>query len=214
MVEAVIFDFDGVIALSEHVHIAAWELSAKEMNLDLPDGFLEGGIGANDPDLVRDLVIYNKQRHGFTTILAAKQDAYRRLAKSQIKLVEGVTEIIHALSLRVPLGLATSSALGDITSTLEKHKLRDKFRTILTIENVTRPKPHPEIYLLAAENLGKQPSNCWVFEDSIHGINAANAAGMNVIGLATTFAPSQLPPVKRVIENYLNQAEIFALIFQ
>jgi HAD superfamily hydrolase (TIGR01509 family) len=183
------------------------------MNLQLPEGFLEAGIGANDPDLVRDLVIYNKQRYGFTTILAAKQEAYRKLAKNQIKLVDGVKDMIHTLSERLPLGLATSSALGDILSTLDTHNLRDKFRTILTIENVTKPKPNPEIYLLAAERLGKHPKNCWVFEDSIHGVTAANAAGMNVIGLTTSFHPSKLPPVRRVIDNYLNKDEILAIIF-
>ncbi|MBI1784519.1 HAD-IA family hydrolase, partial [Candidatus Sumerlaeota bacterium] len=68
--------------------------------------------------------------------------------------------------------------------------------------SVTNPKPHPEIYLKAAAEIGVAPENCWIFEDSHHGAAAARAAGAKVIGLATTLPIGAIGPVHATISDY------------
>lgn len=65
-------------------------------------------------------------------------------------------------------------------------ELKEWFDTIVTADKITHSKPHPECYLLAAEELGVSPDECWVFEDSFSGLEAGRSAGMTVVGLATT----------------------------
>src|SRR6185295_2953739 len=92
----------------------------------------------------------------------------------------------------VPLAVATSARRSDAVALLGPLGLLDRFRTIVAAEDVTRGKPDPEVYLLAAARLGAAADRCLVFEDALVGVRAARGAGMRVVGVATAYEPADL----------------------
>ncbi len=198
----VIFDFDGTIALSEHVHQQAWVDLCAEWGHALPAGFLEKAVGATDESLSLELA--EKWWHGraYGEILSKKRRYYQQRCGTESTLVPGIDAFLSRLKGIWPIGLATSASIDDITPTIEAYALKPFFEVVLTIESVRNPKPHPEIYLMAAERLGIDPEATFVFEDSPTGAQAARAAGMKVIGMTTTFPAEHIGPLHAAIADY------------
>lgn len=209
--QALIFDFDGVIALSEPTHARAWFDVAKAFDRELPEGFIESGIGHSDP-MLSDRLGEDWGGLKGADILEAKQTYFRRRIGEEVELVPGVKPAIERWFGRYPMALATSSTREDLAPVMEREGLWPKFETVLTRDSVVRPKPDPEIYLSAASKLGVAPERCWVFEDSVQGVSAARDAGMKVVGITTTFAAESLHPVEGCFENFLNVQRIERLI--
>lgn len=208
----VIFDFDGVIVLSEAVHQRAWVDLAREAGRELPEGFLETGVGYSDAILSATLAEHWGGDRAPLEILESKRRAYQARCMEETQFVPGAREALAFFSSRHPLALATSSTLGDIRPHLHGMGLDRHFKAVLTIDNVTRPKPDPEIYLMAAGRLGLAPERCWVFEDSVHGAAAARAAGMRIIGMTTTFGPGGIGPVEAEFQDYSDLPSIYSVI--
>lgn len=206
-----IFDFDGVVILSEHVHGYAWGDLAAQYDRPLPAGFLETGTGRPDAELASELVGHWGVDIPSTTLLERKRANYQARVTESV-LVPGVFEALQFFSKRYPLAVATSSTMGDIEPSLRAYGLERFFSAILTVDSVIRPKPDPEIYLKAAARLGVDPRECWVFEDSISGASAARAAGSRVIGVTTTLTPRDLAPVEAAIPDFQNLDTIVRLI--
>ena len=102
--------------------------------------------------------------------------------------IPGVMDFIHKLREKgVKVAIVTSSNDAKMANAYREHpELKSMVDFIITADHVTHSKPHPECFLLGAATLGVEVENCVVFEDSFHGIEAGNRAGMKVIGLATT----------------------------
>ena len=100
-------------------------------------------------------------------------------------LVPGIREFL-ARHRDLPLGIATNAELPNVDFVLDETGLRPFFRVIVDGHQVSNPKPHPEIYLRVADELGVNPAECVVFEDSHTGVQAGLAAGMRVVGISTT----------------------------
>jgi HAD superfamily hydrolase (TIGR01509 family) len=102
--------------------------------------------------------------------------------------IDGVVDFMKELREKgVKLAIVTSSNDAKMANAYREHpELKSMVDYIVTADRVTHSKPHPECFLLGAEMLGVEKDNCIVFEDSFHGIEAGNRAGMKVIGLATT----------------------------
>lgn len=197
-----IFDFDGVVALSEAAHAAAWDDVAEHFGRDLPPGFAEKGIGITDRIGAFDLA---RQWGGVVPgerVLETKQHYYRRRARREPVFVPGVVETLRYFAGRTPMAVATSSSRQDIEPWFDRGRLTPYFEAVLTIESVRRPKPDPEIYLAAAAGLGLPPERCIVFEDSIQGARAARTAGARLIGLTTTFDAEALSPLDAHLPDF------------
>jgi HAD superfamily hydrolase (TIGR01509 family) len=201
---AVIFDFDGVVLLSEPFHMAAWTKLAQEIMCPLPEGFLERGLGTSDEDLSQELAqCWRSEQVSYDWILNKKRAYYQDSLKETMVMVPGVLAAIKHLHGKLPLALATSSCRLDIEPVIEKYHLRRYFSVILTVEDVQKPKPDPEIYLKAAARLSVSPQQCWVFEDSFSGITAAQKAGMNIIAVTTAYPVHELPRVAGYIPDFV-----------
>jgi beta-phosphoglucomutase len=203
-----IFDFDGVLALSEPVHAASWADMSTELGRPLPPGFIERGIGNTDRNLSFELAQHWGEGFNGETVLETKREFYRRRAAQVAPLVPGVPEALRRYAGRYPMAVATSSTRGDLEPYFHASGIDRYFKAVLTIESVTRPKPDPEIYLAAAERLGLAPERCVVFEDSIHGVRAARAARTRLIGLTTTFSPEQLAPLDGHMPDFADLARL------
>jgi len=102
----------------------------------------------------------------------------------------------------IKMAIASSATVEDIEFVLNKIPIRDDFEAIIDGSRVSKGKPNPQIFLKAAADLQARPEDCVVFEDSLAGIKAANAAGMKVVGITTGHKAEQLQPSSLVIDDY------------
>jgi HAD superfamily hydrolase (TIGR01509 family) len=183
MIEAVVFDLDGVLIDSEPVWEQVrrglvaergghWAADAQQrlMGMSTPEWarYLSEDLGAGlPPDEVAALV---------TDRMAAR---YRE----HIPLLPGAVEAVRRLAARWPLGLASSAPATLIQTVLETAGLRSSFQVTMSTEQVPHGKPAPDIYLAVAERLGVPPASCAAVEDSSNGLRSAAAAGLHVIAI-------------------------------
>ena len=198
---ALILDMDGVIIHSNPLHRKAWEQYSRRFGIETDEAMHQRMYGRRNDDIVRDffgpqLTPEEVHEHG-----AAKERLYRELMGPVVKesLVPGVVEFL-ARHRHLPIAMATSAEPENVEFLLEAAGLRPYFRAIVDGHQVRDPKPHPEIYLKAAEMLRASPRNCVAFEDSFAGIQSAQSAGMMVVGVRTTH--DELPGVDLQIWDF------------
>lgn len=178
-----LFDFDGVVADTEWISntILAEGLSS----LGLPTTFeqsLERYGGRNWPD-TEALIERSIGRKLDTGFVAGLEDIMHKRFVTDLKEVEGLSAFVSRFS-DLPRCIASSSGLPYLTHALDVIRLTQLFGThVYSATMVANGKPHPDVYLFAADKIGIQPSNGIVIEDSPVGVRAGVAAGMTVIGL-------------------------------
>jgi beta-phosphoglucomutase family hydrolase len=190
---AVIFDMDGVLVDSGASHRAAWRAMLDELGVAEPEQAWRRTIGRPAHEAVSRLLGRDLSEDEARRLSELKHEHYTRLAASGLPPVRGAAAFLDTLAaLGVPRALATSARRADVTRLLEPLGFLDHFAVIVAAEDVRRGKPHPEVYLRAAEGLGVAPERCLVFDDSRVGIEAARAAGMRVIAVATAHGGGEL----------------------
>ncbi len=189
LIEAVIFDLDGVLVDSEPLQFAAYStvLAGYGKTLTRED-FIEHWIGQGR--LGEHLERYEIEAP-VEEVRRAKNEIYQRLIREKMKLRPGIEGLIRRLSREMPVALASSAHPVSVNAVLDRFELRSYFSVILTSADVANNKPDPEIYLLTAERLGVSPERCLVFEDSRAGVLSAKGAGMRVIALPHDFTLHQ-----------------------
>ena len=198
---ALILDMDGVIINSNPWHRKAWAEYNRRFGIETDEAMLQRMYGKRNDDIVRDffgahLTDEEVHAHG-----AAKEQLYREMIRPAVNeaLVPGVREFLGRHR-HLPIGLATNAERANVDFVLDEAHLRPYFRVVVDGHQVPNPKPHPDIYLRAAEQLGTAQRDCVVFEDSFTGIEAARAAGMAVVGVTTTH--DNLPGVDLAIRDF------------
>jgi HAD superfamily hydrolase (TIGR01509 family) len=190
---AVIFDMDGVLIDSGAHHRQAWIVLLGELGVTPPPGFWRRTIGRPSVEAVPLLLGASVAPAEARRLANRKHAHYETLAAAGMPAVPGVRAFVDVLRARgVPLAVATSARRVDTVELLGPLGLLDRFAAIVAAEDVTRGKPDPEVYLRAAERLGTPARACLVFEDAVVGVQAARAAGMRVIGVATTYQADDL----------------------
>src|SRR5262245_44339802 len=122
-----------------------------------------------------------------------KEECYRDVSRGRIHLMDGVREVLDALSARgVRLAIGSSGPRANLELTVAECGLEGRFASIASLEDITRGKPDPQIFLVAASRSGVEPAFSVVFEDAPVGIQAAKAAGMYAVGLTTTHPAAAL----------------------
>ncbi len=184
---AFVFDLDGVIVNSNPVHSRSWREYLRRVGIEPPEDFDQRMYGRRNDDIVRavfgaGLAEDEALRHG-----AEKEKLYRLMMAPVLEahLVPGIPGFLERHR-AVPKAIATNGEQANLDFVLDRAGLKRYFPAALHGGLIERPKPHPEIYLRAAELLCVPPARCIVFEDSYAGVEAARAAGARVVGLATT----------------------------
>ena len=199
---ALIFDLDGVIVDSMPVHELAWRRYLESLGFDGSD-IPSRMHGRRNDEIVRDFLGETMDQHAVLAHGAAKERVFRDLLRERLResLVAGIAEWLDRVE-GAPIALATNAERANIDFTLDGTGLRRYFDVIVDGSEVSRPKPAPDVYLLAAELLGISPRDCIVFEDSPVGVAAAVAAGMRVVGVRTH--PSPLDGILFSVANFLD----------
>jgi beta-phosphoglucomutase len=194
-----------VIVDSNPVHRAAWAEYSRRHGVETTEAMQTRMYGKRNDQIVRDFLGAHLTDAEVTEHGAAKERLYRELMQARLgdTLVPGVREFItrhHDL----PIALATNAEPANVDFVLDGAEMRPLFRAIVDGHQVSSPKPHPEIYLRAADLLGVAPEHCVVFEDSETGVQAGLAAGMRVVGVSTTH--EELPGVSLQIDSFRDAA--------
>ena len=186
---ALVFDMDGVVVDSNPVHRQAWLVYNRQFGIETDEAMQQRMYGKHNGEIVRDFFGPGLSAEEVFAHGAAKEALYRRIIEPELerRLVPGVREFLarHAAA---PLALATNAEPANVAFILKNADLARYFRVTLDGHAVRNPKPHPEVFLRAAELLTVPPADCIVFEDSHSGVTAARAAGMRTVGLRTTHA--------------------------
>jgi beta-phosphoglucomutase len=205
MIQAVFFDFNGVIVDDEPLQMKAYQEVLGREGLTLTEGDYYGSLGMDDVTFVRAAYARAEREADDETlgrVLEAKSEAHRKLLGDEPPLFPGVVNFVKALSRRYRLGLVSMARRAEIDYVLGLASLAEYFDVIISAEDATACKPDPSCYNngIAALNakggesniIPLRPEECLVIEDSPPGVRSARAAGMRTLGVTNTVPDSAL----------------------
>lgn len=197
MINAVIFDMDGVIVDNRDIHVEAFRLLAQRHGVSFCGEGLEWMYGrGNDTIIPRLFPPEVVGRAGLAELGREKETIYREIYRECMVPARGLVALLDELRDNgLPCAVGSSAPRRNVDFVLERCGIADYFSVVVTGDMVEFRKPDPSIFRMAAERLGVTPAECLVFEDSTAGIQAARSAGMPVIALATTLTAEQLSEV-------------------
>ena len=198
-----IFDWDGVVIDSRVHHEESWERLAAECGLPLPKDHFIKGFGRKNEYIIPEMLQWTQDPGEIHRLSLRKEALYRDVVSERgLSALPGVREWLAMLhDAGVPCAIGSSTHLANIQLSLRLLQLEGVFDAVVTSEDVTKGKPDPAVFLKAAERLHRPAARCVVFEDAHVGIAAANAAGMRVVGVATTHPKSELHNTDLAVER-------------
>lgn len=211
---ALIFDMDGVIVDSNPVHREAWVQFNRRAGIETTEAMHEFMYGKRNDEIVRDFIGNHLTDAEIFAHGAAKEVIFRDMIGPLLHgaLVPGLRDFLERHR-DFAIGCATNAEPANVAFVLDAAKIRQFFDVAVDGHQVARPKPFPDIYLRAAELLEVAPERCLVFEDSFTGVEAARAAGMEVVALRTTHR--EFRGVQLSVDNFLSsELDSFILGFR
>jgi HAD superfamily hydrolase (TIGR01509 family) len=205
MIQAIFFDFNGVIIDDERLQLAAYQDVLREHSIELTEADYFGALGMDDKTFVQ--AAFARADKTLTdevlgNVLAAKGALHRKLIEDELPLFPGVVTFLKTASRSFQLGLVSMASRNEIGYVLERANLQSLFKVVVSAEDVTVCKPAPDCYRIALEKLNDQsrgerklllmPGDCLVVEDSPPGIESGKQAGMRTLGVTNTVAEAAL----------------------
>ena len=202
---AAIFDMDGTLIDNNPYHFKSWqvlfrrhgkpELSKETFNKEM------SGV----PAMVTLRKYFGNEydEDGLKQLFKEKDEIYHHEYAPHIKPINGLEHFLKQLKANgIKTAVASSASTVNVEFAFSRLSIRPYFDAMIDATGITKPKPEPQIFLKAAEALRIEPVDCVVFEDSVSGVKAANAAGMKVVAITTTHKAGELKPVDMAIADY------------
>lgn len=183
--EALIFDLDGTLADTMPVHFMAYKIILRDYGIQFTPELFGTLAGVPAVDTIRRLNAMYGTSMEPEEIGQLKEREYEKIMH-KMKPVEPVVELVKKYHKKMPMAVGTGGYKRLAWKSLEILELDDFFTILVSTEDVTHPKPHPETFLKCAEKMGMLPEVCQVFEDGELGMRAAEDAGM-ISTLVTDF---------------------------
>ena len=199
----VIFDMDGVLVDSNEAHFETFQKMGRELGVSFPAELWKRTIGMHNKEIFPLWLGADLSPERARELAARKEAMYRELAETRLKAVPGVValiEALHAAGFRLAVG--SSGPRENVALAIRKLEIAPYLRAVVTGDDVTHGKPHPEIFLTAASRIELAPDRCLVIEDAPQGIRAARAAGMRVVGITTSREAEHLAEATRIISSF------------
>lgn len=201
--EALIFDMDGVIVDSEPRHERAFREVFHEMGYGETHGVdFPLYYGRSDRALWLDFIERHQPRWSLEELSEWKQRRFLEIIRHEQPIFVGLPELLAKLALRYKMAVASGSLHPVIDEVLAMKGLRRYFPVVVSVQDVPRGKPAPDVFLRAADMLNVSPGKCCVVEDSAAGVEAALAAGMAVIAITNSLSAEKLSKATQVVGSY------------
>jgi len=185
-ISAIIFDLDGTLVQTEDVHCDAWLTVLAKRGFHYDEHWFEQWIGTADRFLAQGVIDEHQLTIDRRELQLEKEALFYELVVKKNQAFPGIEAILEELSNRLPIAIATNSSRQDTEYVFRSTPVHRFMKKVVTASDVKQLKPHPEMYLLAAAQLGVPPNECIVLEDSPAGSEAGRAAGMYVLGLLSS----------------------------
>jgi beta-phosphoglucomutase family hydrolase len=214
---ALIFDMDGTIVDNMSFHTEAWIafFERRGQSID-PDQFFRDTAGRQGKEIIRHYVGEDLGDDEIMALTHEKEVIYRELYGPHRRTIEGFDAFIESARARGwKLAVATSASPGSARFVLDDMGLRERFdEIVIGTVDVPRGKPHPDVFLKAADRCGVMPAHSIVFEDAPLGVEAARRAGMRAVVLTTTLPASAFAEFDNVIAivNDFTQLDVETLL--
>jgi HAD superfamily hydrolase (TIGR01509 family) len=219
--DAIVFDFDGVIADSERLHLKAYQevLGARGLTLDAETYYSEL-VGYDDAGAFRRLAAIHGQSWGgddLRQMIADKSERYQALAARGEMLYPGAAAFVRAAAARVPIAIASGALTHEIDEILERTSLRPLFAAVVGADQTLRSKPSPDPYLEAFARLQAASGHALdarrtvAIEDSKWGLVAARGAGLRLVAVTNTYPADEFAPFAELVVSGLDALTLDAL---
>jgi beta-phosphoglucomutase len=185
---AVVFDFNGTLSDDEPVLARVYQELRPELT---PEEYFARLAGHTDEEILGP----------DPALIARRIERYNELVADGSTIDDETRAAVRFAAARLPVGIVSSAYRAEIEPVLRASGLVDVFTIVVTLDDVSRGKPDPEPYLLAAARLRVEPAELLVFEDTDVGVRAAKAAGARVVGLSRTLGAARMAAADEVAER-------------
>ena len=185
MAEPVIFDWDGTLADTRGAVVQSFQRVLGEVGCVVTDKFIERRMGIGTKRTIEEALEECNVRFDDDLLEGLVREKIR-IQTSLTKIVslfEGAVELLEEMQGRIKIALATMSGRKVVDKLLPEKRIEGYFDVVVTADDISKPKPDPEIFLVSASKLGVDPEDCVVIEDSVFGVRAAKAAEMKCIAV-------------------------------
>ncbi len=210
--KAFLWDMDGVISDSGQFHFAAWQETFGKRGIGFSQQDFARLFGSRNDFIIRQVMGEKLSEEEVTAMVQEKEACYRARARGQIRPLPGVIKLLETIKKgNFRLALASSAPKENIDLANAELDLEKYFDVIISGTQVAESKPSPQIYLLAAKELGAEPRHCLVIEDSPLGVKGAKAAGMKCLAVTNTHPEQVLRGADRIVDS-LEEIDLITLI--
>ena len=184
--KAFIFDLNGTMIDDMDFHIRAWHSILNSLGAELSLQQVKLECYGKNEELLERIFPGRFSNEEMQTMILHKEQTYQLEFKPHLALIAGLASFLQkAYAESIPMGIGSAALPMNIYYVLDGLQIRHYFKAIVSAVDVALSKPHPETFLSCAKQLGVDPSNCIVFEDSPKGVLAAKMAGMQCVVLTT-----------------------------
>lgn len=200
-IEAIIFDMDGTLVNTEPLHCKAWLHVLRKRGLHYDENWFSQWIGKADRFLAQGVIEERGLDLAPRILQLEKEVLFHSLAEKETQIFPGLSDLLAAVKSRLPMAIATNSSRKDAEKVFIPTQLDQWMQAVVTADDVERLKPDPDMYLLAAKEIGVPPEYCLVIEDSEAGARGAVAAGMYVLGLTSSIPAARMQMCAELFAN-------------
>ena len=201
-VKAVIWDMDGVIADTAPFHFQAWQSLAKDVGVPFTEADFTQTFGKRNPEIIADKFGGGIPVEEQNRLAQRKEEMFRRIIGQSVRPFPGVLNLMLSLKAgKWKMALVSSTPLENIKLIMHALDIAYLFNTVVSDSDVSRGKPDPEGFLLAAGRLGVAPDSCVVIEDAVAGVSAAKNAGMKCVAVTNTHPAVRLVEADIIVDS-------------
>jgi len=200
---AFIFDLNGTMIDDMHFHLKVWfDVLNNDLGANLTmDEVRSHMYGKNDELLARVFGSGKFTQSEVDTISKRKEDLYQEVYRPHLQLLPGLHSFLQqANAAHIKMAIGSAAIPYNIDFVLDNLKVRHYFQTIVSAHDVLQSKPHPEVFLKAAKQMGVDPATCIVFEDAPKGVEAAQNAGMKSIVITSMHSPDEFSGYSNILQ--------------
>ena len=211
LLQAIIFDFDGVIADSEPLHLRASQQALSEQGLSLDrDEYFARYLGYDDVGMFTALTKDRGLRMSDSEVralVARKGEALKAMLDGGEVVFPGAAAFIREAAATVPIAIASGALRHEIVDIIDAAGLADRFTAIVASGDTPESKPSPAPYVLAFEQLQRaagaslDPGRCVAIEDSVWGLESARGAGLRCVGVTTSYTAGELAGAELIVDG-------------